>query len=310
MKILITGGSGFIGSSLAADLRSRSGYEVLAPSRTELDVADESAVDRFMACHRPDIVVHTANRGGGRDTVGLEDVVHRNLRMFFNLAKHASRLTRIIHLGSGAEYGKHRPIVRVREEEASRSLPSDAYGFYKSVCSRYIERSENMVNLRIFACFGERENYRYKFITNAIVKNLLGLPITIHRNVRFDYLYIEDLLGMIRHFLHHDGTYRVYNATRGEGVELIQLAEQINRLSGRPVPIRILHGGMGNEYTSDNSRILSELENVSFTPHEEAIRKLFDFFRERLDTIDTKTVREDPFLRHCQTLWKVKNDDR
>jgi len=304
MTVLITGGRGFIGSSLAIHLQKRKTCTVLAPDRRTLDLSDESAVDSFITRYRPDIIIHTANKGGGRDTIGMEDLVQSNLRMFFTIAKHAPKVAKIIHLGSGAEYGKQHPIIKAREEEASRRFPPDDYGFYKSVCSRYIEQTNNMINLRIFACYGEREDYRYKFITNAVVKNLLGLPITIHRNVRFDYLYIEDLLRMIEHFIFHESQYRVYNAARGVATELTTLAKTINRLSERPVPIQILHEGMGNEYSADNGRILSELRDFAFTSHEEAIRRIYTHYRERLDKIDTEIIRKDPFLKHCQTLWK------
>jgi hypothetical protein len=53
------------------------------------------------------------------------------------------------------------------------------------VTSKYIEKSDSIVQIRIFGTYGEYENYRFKFITNAIVKNLLNLPIIINKNVYF-----------------------------------------------------------------------------------------------------------------------------
>jgi GDP-L-fucose synthase len=304
MKILITGGGGFIGRHLAEFLRRRRDLEVLAHGREELDLLDEACVDAYLREHPVDRIVHTANRGGGRNTLDMENVAEYNLRMFFHIAKHASPARRMIHLGSGAEYGKEHPIVLAREEEADRSLPRDSYGFYKAVCSRYIQRSEGIVNLRIFGCYGPYEDYRYKFITNAVVKSLLGMPITIHRNVRFDYLYIDDLLRMVEHFLFHPPRHRVYNASSGRPVELRELAELVRELCANPHPVRVLHPDMGPEYSGDNSRILSETGIAPLTPHREAVAALCRHFRSRLRQLDLETVREDPYLHRCDKIWK------
>lgn len=57
-KILITGGSGFLGSRLAYYYRDK--YDLLLPTHSELNVSREEAVRTFMEEHRPDIVIHCA----------------------------------------------------------------------------------------------------------------------------------------------------------------------------------------------------------------------------------------------------------
>ncbi len=309
MKLFITGGSGFIAKSIVNYFKKDNDIELFAPDRSFLDILDETAVDTYIKQYRPDIIIHTANKGGGRNSIGSTDIVHNNLRMFFNIAKQAPKVHKIIHLGSGAEYGKHKPIINANEDDALTAFPKDDYGFYKSVCSRYIEKTDNMINLRIFGCYGEGEDYRYKFITNAIVKNLLGIPITINRNVRFDYLYIDDLIRMVEHFLFQQHRHPVYNAASGRGIDLLSLAEIINTIAESHVPITILKKGMGNEYTANSSRILQELgDKFKMTSHETAIKKLYTYFSANLDRLDTEIVRTDPYIKHCNTLWEDKND--
>ncbi len=300
-SVFITGGRGFIGRNLMENLTAV-GYRVLAPSSSELNLLDEQAVDAFIRREPVDIIIHAANKGGGRDTMGMVDVVHDNLRMFFNIAKHADKVEKIIHFGSGAEYGKHQPIAMVTEEEAGKALPHDAYGFYKSVCSRYIEHSNiNIINLRIFACYGKYEDYRYKFISNAIVKNLLGLPITIRQNVNFDYVYVDDLVKMVTWAMTSNSHYKVYNLTRGMSVDLLTLAGLINSVADCPSEIVVDIPELNCDYTSSNRRIIEECP-VDFTPHSSAIESLYEYYSKNLSSLDLEAVRQDEFINNIRVV--------
>lgn len=58
-KILLTGVTGQLGSALLPLLRQRN-QRVLAPTREELDLADNKAVDRYLRLHRPSMVINPA----------------------------------------------------------------------------------------------------------------------------------------------------------------------------------------------------------------------------------------------------------
>lgn len=302
MKILIIGANGFIGKHLRVYLTKNSGYTLLTPSSIELNIAQEESVDVYMKIHKPEIIINCANRGGGRDS-GNENIVHENLRMFFNIVKHSDKVSKIIHFGSGAEYSKHKPIMDVKEEDADTAMPLDEYGFYKSVCSKFIEKSDNNLNLRIFGCFGEYENYEFKFISNAIVKNLLHLPITINKNVFFDYIYVDDLVKIVDHFLHHECKHNVYNLSSGKKIDLITLANLVNETSDFISEIKVINEGLNNEYTSNNNRLMDEISGFEFTEHREAIIQMRNYYSSILDTIDHKKIEADPYLQLCTTLW-------
>jgi len=104
MNIFITGANGFVGSRLKEYLAQYYDYTLFTPSRCELDLSDEKAVDDYILSHKIDIIIHTANRGGGRDTIDMKSVVEYNLRIFFNISKHEKNVKKIISFGSGAEY--------------------------------------------------------------------------------------------------------------------------------------------------------------------------------------------------------------
>lgn len=308
MKILIIGANGFIGKHLYEYLAKNSSHILLTPDSKTLNISDEISVDSYIDTTKPNIIINCANRGGGRDS-GNENIVHENLRMFFNIVKHSDKVSKIIHFGSGAEYGKHNDIVEVKEEQSDWKIPLDEYGFYKSVCSKFIAKSTNNLNLRIFGCYGEYENHEFKFISNAIIKNLLHLPITINKNVFFDYIYIDDLVKIVDYFLQKDVKHKIYNVTTGKKIDLISLAELINETSDFTSEIKVINEGLNHEYTSDNTRLIDEVGEFAFTSHREAIIQMRSYYASILDSIDKEKIEADPYLQLCTTFWN-KNEEK
>ncbi len=307
MNIFISGSNGFVGTHLKEYLSNLYlEYSLFSPSSSELDLSNELAVDDYILSNKIDIIIHLANKGGDRTTVNMKNVTEYNLRIFFNIAKHEKSVKKIISFGSGAEYGKHKPIVEAKEEDYLKSQPLDEYGFYKSITSKYIEKSQNIVQLRIFGAYGEYENYRFKFITNAIVKNLLQLPIVINKNVFFDYIYIDDLVKMIDWAIHNETKEKIYNVTTGVKIDLISLANLVNETSDFKSEIRVLNDGLNNEYTSNNEKILSEIGNFEFTTHKNAILKMRDYFKTNFENLDKESIINDPYLKEISNMWKGK----
>lgn len=308
MNLFITGGGGFIGSHLKKHLALNEDFNVFAPVSSELNLTDEIAVDDFVRAHKIDTIVHLANRGGGRDTLDMTNVTEYNLRIFFNIAKQKNKVAKIISFGSGAEYGKHKPIINAREDDYKKALPLDEYGFYKAIASHYIEDcANNIIQLRLFGIYGEMENYRYKFITNAVVKNLLHLPITINQNVFFDYMYVEDLLNVVEFYIENDVRHKIYNASSGTKIDLLSLAALVNEASDFKSEISVLNEGLNNEYTSDNSLLKSEMKDkFKLTPHSEAIGKIHKYFKQNFTSLDLATIKKDPYLGKINEIWKGK----
>ncbi len=297
MNILITGANGFIGRNLTEFLAGTDSCVLFTPRSFELDVTNENDVDDFIKYNKIDMIIHAANKGGSRDKDGMTDSVHINLRMFFNIIKNAPKVAKIINIGSGAEYQKHKPIVDVCEEDAYKALPLDDYGFCKAIGSRYIEHISNAYHLRVFGCYGKYENYRLRFISNSIIKNLLRLPIEIVQNVYFDYIYINDLVKMIFYFMLNDGQYRSYNISRGDKADLITLAKIINETGDFRSEIIVKNPGLNSEYSSNNTRIMKELGAFAFTPHEQAIRELRDYYSRNMTAIDSAEIKIDALAK-------------
>lgn len=276
MNVLITGGTGFIGKNLIESL-SRT-HHVLAPTRQELDLLDEQAIGQFFSRNTVDVVVHGATTPGHRNAPVIPNLAVRNLRMFFGLARNCHRFGKMIFLSSGALYDMRHYVPKMKEEYFDTHVPADEHGFSKYICTKYIERTDNIVELRPFGVFGKYEDYEIRFISNAICKSIMDLPITIKQNRRFDYLLVEDLAPIVDHFIEHDAEHKTYNVTPDQAVELKSLAEMVRQVSGKSSEIIIRQEGLGIEYSGNNGRLRQSLPHLRLTPLSQSIPSLYSWY--------------------------------
>lgn len=301
-NILITGAGGFVGRNLHEHLGSK--YNVFAATRKELDLLNEDKVAEYIQKRDIHCIIHCANVGGSRkdqSNGGNISVLSDNLRMFHHLVKCLRSDMHMIYFGSGAEYDKSRNLTKIKEIDFGMRVPKDEYGFSKYVMSKCAEKQNNITCLRIFGLYGRYEDYTYKFISNAILKNIMSLPIRINQNVIFDYLYINDLLNIVERFIDNPPKNRVLNVTPTNSIDLVSIANMINEISQKQNRIDVVNEGLNYEYTGDNSFLLGELNNYRFTSYHEGVSELFKYYTAVIDTIDRRIIQEDPYIKTCRT---------
>ena len=288
-KIAIMGARGFVGKALTAHLQDK--YTVYPITREQFSLLDEQAVTEFFEKENIDVVFHCANQGGSRKTgydVAAPDVIGNNLKMFFNMERCLKDGMKLINFGSGAQYNKARDLVKVKEDTIGTVIPKDDYGI--------------IYNPIIFGLYGQGEDYTFKFISNAIMKNLLEMPIVINQNVVFDYLYLGDFLKVMDKLIEEDVPNREFNITPTESIDLCSIVEIINEIGDFKSEVTVKNPGLNYQYTADNTRLLENMGNdFVFTSYKEGIKELYDYYKENLDWLDTEAIRKDELLKYCKT---------
>jgi GDP-L-fucose synthase len=137
-RVVVTGGSGFLGQYVVCGLRSR-GYEVFAPRRVEYDLTHEPDVERLYADLRPEIVVHLAAAVGGIGANRTQPgrFFYQNLHMGTMVMEHGRRagLQKFVGIGTICSYPKI-TAVPFKEDDLWGGYPEETnapYGLAKKM---------------------------------------------------------------------------------------------------------------------------------------------------------------------------------
>src|SRR5262245_15901291 len=113
-RVLVTGGTGFLGRAVCAALAARGAATVVAPSSTEYDLRQPDQVAAMFAEAQPDLVVHLAARVGGigANQARPADLYIENLLMGTYVIEEARKhgTDKTVLVGTICSYPKHTPV--------------------------------------------------------------------------------------------------------------------------------------------------------------------------------------------------------
>jgi len=152
--ILVTGGSGMVGSTMVRYLRQIGFGNVIAPPRRQLDLLNEEQVDYCFRTNRPRYVLMLASKVGGISTHFSDPVgfLNENMLMYTHVyaACHRYRVEKTLFLGSSCIYPRHapQPIQEVSLLTAALEPVHEGYALAKIVGLKLAEYYHRQYGLK------------------------------------------------------------------------------------------------------------------------------------------------------------------
>lgn len=253
LRVLVTGGAGFIGSNLVKRLLER-GYQVIVLDNlstgsleniraflgdVEFIKGDVRSFDDIAsAAKKADVVVHLAALINVAESLEKPDPYFEvNVTGTYNVAKASKNADTVIFASSSAVYGDPEKIP-ISEEHPLK--PKSPYAASKVAGEAFINSFSSIygyrpVIFRLFNVYGPKQSRGYAgVIVEFIRRALAGQPLVIFgsgEQIR-DFIHVDDVTSAIVGAIASGRATGVYNIGSGEGVSINQLAELVIKLTG------------------------------------------------------------------------------
>jgi len=280
-RILITGGAGFIGSHLARHFGERSEVTVLDDLRSGYASNLDGVTCRFLrgsvldnralaqAAERAEEIYHLAAMVSVPESVAKPDecaeLNTEGTRRVLEAAL-AAGTRKVVLASSAAIYGDNPIVPKV---ETMPPEPKSPYAETKLAGERLLEkyRTEHglgTTSLRFFNVFGPRQDPRSAYAAAVpifIAKALRDEPIGIHGDggQTRDFIHVTDIVGALAHAGASKEMAGTYNVGYGKALSILELAQEILRLTRSSSRIEHLPSRAGDVRHSlaSNERLLA-----------------------------------------------------
>lgn len=311
MNILITGGAGFIGSSLADNLLN-DGHKIIVVDNFNdyydvkikwqnisinmtnknyklcvVDIENKDALKKIFEENKIDCVIHLAGRAGVRPSImnpelyvksNILGTVHiLELMKDFNIKK-------LVFASSSSVYGNCKAEMfsedlNVREpisQYAASKLADEQFAYTYSKLYEI-----NIVCLRFFTVYGPRQrpDLAISKFTN-LIKNNKPIPMYGDGTTIRDYTFIEDIIQGIKSAITYNKTlYEIINLGGGEPITLKRMIETIEKVLNKKAIIQQLpmQAGDVDKTVCDWSKAHKLLGYKPSTTFEEGIKKFIEW---------------------------------
>jgi UDP-glucose 4-epimerase len=313
MRVLITGGAGFIGRHIAEHLQDRAEVRVLDNLRSgfksnlsdlQCQLIVGSILDRDLvreAMKGVDFVFHLAAMVSVQESVQkANECAEINVRGTAIVLEEAARARtkKLIFSSSAAIYGDNPAIPTI---ESMPAEPKSPYATSKYEGERHCRSFTDegrlaTVSLRYFNVFGPYQDPRSEYtaaVSAFIEKAIRNEPITIFGDGRQtrDFVYVKDVVAANAFFALKSQVTGVFNVARGRQITITDLALTIRNLTKSSSTI-----DYGPERSGDVKHSLADVDKAqaagfkAVTDLSEGLRATIEFLRKNIAAIEQDSV--------------------
>lgn len=304
-RVLVTGGSGFLGSCVVAGLRQRGCRDILAPRSREYDLIERDAVRKLFAQAQPDLVIHLAAQVGGigANRANPARFFYDNLMMGVQCMDEAWRrqVKKFVAIGTICAYPKFTPVP-FKEEDLWNGYPEETnapYGLAKKMllvqAQAYRQQyGFNAIYLLPVNLYGPGDTFdpNVSHVIPALIKKCIDareqgareIVVWGSGQVTREFLYVEDAAeGILLAAERYDGREPV-NLGAGQEIsirDLVALIVKLTRFQGAVRWDASQPDGQPRRRL-DTSRAEREFGFRASTPFEEGLRRTIAWYERRM----------------------------
>jgi dTDP-glucose 4,6-dehydratase len=310
MRILVTGGAGFIGSAFVRMLIGETGWSVLnfdkltyagnlenlAPIQNhdnycflQGDICDERAVAAAVDGWKPDAIVHFAAESHvDRSILSPEPVVRTNFHGTFTLLEAARRAAgvRFVHVSTDEVYGSLEPPAEATEgSPLNASSPYSASKAASDLLARsyYVTYKMPVIVTRASNNYGPYQ-FPEKLIPLMIANALEDRPLPVYGDgmqVR-DWLYVEDHCRAIRAVLESGREGEIYNIGGNRSLPNLEVIRKLLAIAGKPeslIQYVTDRPGHDRRYALSSEKLMRETGWLPQVDFETGLARTIDWYR-------------------------------
>jgi UDP-glucuronate 4-epimerase len=313
MRIIVTGGAGFIGSHLVdrllgdgADVIVVDNFDpyypravkeanlaaaILSPRcrLVEFDIRDAARTKALVREFHPEAIVHLAARAGVRPSIEdpalYADVNVRGTVHWLEAASQLDPRPRFVYASSSSVYGD-RPDAPFRETDPV-DLPISPYAATKKACELLAFTFHHLyglpvTGLRFFTAYGPRNRPDLAIAKfTRLIDRGEPVPLFGDGKTRRDYTFVSDIVDGIIRAIDRCNSHHIYNLGNSEPVELRHLVDAIALALGKTPVVKRLPEQPGDvrQTYADISRAVNELGYSAKTPIAEGLARYIAWYR-------------------------------
>ncbi|MEI8033176.1 MAG: GDP-L-fucose synthase [Chlorobiaceae bacterium] len=252
-KIYVAGHNGLVGSAITRKLESEGYTNIIRRSKTELDLMDKSAVDRFFDSCKPEYVFLAAAKVGGilaNDTFSAE-FIYNNLSIQNNVihAAHLYGARKLMFLGSSCIYPRECPQPMKEEYLLTGKLETtnEAYAIAKiagiKMCQAFNKQyGTNFISVMPTNLYGPHDNFdlNSSHVLPALIRrfheakseNKTEVIMWGSGRAKREFIFVEDMADACIFLMENCDGNEIVNIGTGEEITIRELAELIAEIVG------------------------------------------------------------------------------
>jgi len=254
-KILITGGSGYIGSRLSLYL-SQKGFDIIPLCNSKIpdnrewiqsmhivlqgDLRDQATLNKIEAV-RPDAIIHLVSLDHNQSGINFQETLQVNVQSTWELLSLSATigLEKFIYFSTTQVYGQTSENVVT---ENTKLQPINAYGLTHKMSEDLVDfykRSKNLdaVSLRLSNSYGEpvfHDANCWSLVVNDLCKMAFEnkmIVLNSDGNAAKDFIHYSDITDVIYQLLlSKESNSGIYNLSSGNSVTLLELAFEVQKI--------------------------------------------------------------------------------